>query len=253
MDNQTAEIVSALSAKIRGSVLNQEFSPLSELYDPRREKFKLKKTALAQSPASAKPSHGSAPAKPAAAPAAPAKPDSEKQALAKVQAANAAAKAAADKAAAEKAKHPEAEKRSALSARLKAIKGALNQSLETLDIDALLEEFEQLLSTELDNLTEAEIDELVLDRKALCLQLLTDYELDEQDVTRFRGILLSEGKPSKKATSLPGGVATPLTKQGALPVAPAGKSTPIPSAPLPGKLGLSKKMTSPQIVQGAGK
>lgn len=251
MDNQTADIVSALSAKIRGTVLNQEFSPLSELYDPSREKFKLKKTALAQSPAAAKPSYSSAPAKPAAAPAA--KPSAEKQALAKVQAANAAAKAAAEKAAAEKAKHPESEKRAALSARLKAIKGALNQSLETLDIDALLEEFEQLLSTELDNLTEAEIDDLVLDRKALCLQLLTDYELDEQDVTRFRGILLDEGKRGKKATSLPGGVASPLTKQGALPLAPAGKSTPIPSAPLPGKLGLSKKMTSPQIIQGAGK
>lgn len=178
LDEQTFEIIGALRAKVNAvaGIIGQ--SQLAELYDPRRDRATLKRTALATNTAArtaAKPAAApAAPAKPSA-PSAPAKPDNEKQALAKIQAANAAAHAKAKADSAERRKAPEAS--DAKKALMSRIKKMLNQSVDDIDVSTLIEDMELYLSMTDDS--DPTYHEVGTQLQELSASLLENYDVPE--------------------------------------------------------------------------
>ena len=182
MDQQTLEIVESLRNKVNHISNQMDQAPLIEFYDPRREKAKLRRTALASAPAAktaAKPAAAPA-AKPATPAAKPAMSPSEKTALANVQAKNKEAEAAK----AAKAQPSQSPAKQALLARIKKL---INQSVEEIDVNALVEDIEIYL--EMTNPSEASHVEMKEFLSVFAQSLLEQYELEEGLKTKLESIL----------------------------------------------------------------
>lgn len=172
MDPQTLEIVQSLRSKAQRLGTSVERSALAELYDPSKERAGLKRTALAHNPAArtaAKPAETKpAPKAPEAKPAAPKTPSNAEVSLSRIMAANKAAEAQ------KSAKPQHTPQKQALLARIKKM---INQSVEQVDINALVEDMELYVSiTEDTDPTHQEILEML---QTLSKTLLEGYEIEE--------------------------------------------------------------------------
>lgn len=169
MDPQTLEIVQSLRGKAQRLGSSVERSALSEFYEPSKERAHLKRTALAHNPAARTPAKpAEKPKAPETKPAAKTTPSNADISLARVMAANKAAEAQKN------AKPQHTPQKQALLARIKKM---INQSVDQVDIPALIEDMELYVSiTEATDPSHQEVTEMLHD---LSKSLLEGYEVEE--------------------------------------------------------------------------